>query len=234
MSEILDALETIVIESPADLIVRQIRELIRTGRLRPGDKLPSEAALQEKFQVKRTVVREALKRLEFYGILKTIPQSGTIVSSLGPQALEGLLSNILRLERDDYESLIDTRMVLEGRAAALVAEKGSKKFLEEIESCKELYESKAKSGDRGLHADIALHLKIAEATQSSVLNSLISILSPDILSMFAKLSKTCENRLNETIVEHNRIIEAIRDKDPQRAEAAMRDHILKGYQSSGG
>ena len=232
MSEILDQLETIVVESPVDLIIRQIRELIKDGRLEPGDRLPSEASMQEKFQVKRGVVREALKKLEFYGILKTIPQSGTIVANLGPQTLEGLLTNFLKLERSDYESLIDTRMVLESHAAALAAERADDRMLEELRELERRYEVKATTGNRGLDEDIIFHLKIAEAAGSSVLRSLLAMITPDILSMFHELSRTSHERLEATIAEHRQILEAIRGHDPKEAKKAMWDHITKGYEAS--
>ena len=232
MNKLLDEFETIVIENPSDIIIRQIRELIKEGRLQPGDKLPSEAALQKKFQVNRGVVRDALKKLEFYGILKTIPQSGTVIGNLGPQALEGLLTNILKLEKSDYESLSDTRMVLEGHAAALAATRANEQIFEELKILEQNYEKKTQVGDRGLSADICFHLKIAEAAKSSVLNSLITMISPDILSMFHKLNKTSNERLQRTIDEHKEILQAIMEKNPNKAEKAMRQHITNGYNAS--
>lgn len=232
MSEILEEFETITIENPSDIIIRQIRKLIEKGRLQPGDKLPSETALSQKFNVKRNVVRDALKKLEFYGILKTIPQSGTIISSLGPQALEGLLSNILNLGKSDYESLYDTRLVLEGHAAALAASRVDDQIIAELEDMTKLFEKKIKHGDRGLQTDICFHLKIAESAKSSVLNSLITLISPDILSMFYELNRTSEERLKNTVEEHKKILEAIKKGNSQDAEKAMREHITQGYESS--
>ena len=232
MDKILDHLKTIVIQDPTDLIIDQIRQLIKDGKLRPGDRLPSEASLQNKFQVKRGVVRDALKKLEFYGILKTIPQSGTIVANLGPQALQGLIANILKLERGDYESLIDTRIVLEGHAAALAAERAGKAILDEIEALERGYEEQAHSGDRGLNADICFHLKIAEAAKSSVLNSLITLMTPDILQMFHELTRTSAERLNTSIEEHRSILEAIQTGRAAAAERLMREHISNGYRYS--
>ena len=69
--------------TPADKIIKQIRNLITSGQLNPGDKLPSERKLAEKFGVGRTSVRDAIRKLEFYGILKTLPQSGTVVTGIG-------------------------------------------------------------------------------------------------------------------------------------------------------
>ena len=80
--------QEIRIESPVDKIIRQIRELITSGQLNPGDKLPPERKLAERLGVGRSNVRDAIKKLEFYGILKTVPQSGTIVAGMGITALE--------------------------------------------------------------------------------------------------------------------------------------------------
>ena len=78
-------------------IISQIRDLINFKNLEPGDKLPSERMLSEKFGVSRSNVREAIQRLEFYGLLKSIPQSGTFVANIGVIALNGMIEDILRL-----------------------------------------------------------------------------------------------------------------------------------------
>ena len=110
--ELLNTFKEIVIEKPGDKIIKQIQELISSGQLKPGDKLPSERMLSEKFGVGRTYVRDAIRKLEFYGILKTLPQSGTVVAGLGITALEGLISDVLQLQGNDFHSLIETRVLL--------------------------------------------------------------------------------------------------------------------------
>ena len=80
MKDVLSNFTEIEVEKPVDKIIRQIRELISSGQLRPGDKLPSERQLSERFGLGRTNVRDAIHKLEFYGILKTLPQSGTFVA----------------------------------------------------------------------------------------------------------------------------------------------------------
>ena len=64
-------------------IISQIRELINFKNLEPGDKLPSERMLSDKFGVTRSHIREAIHELEFYGLLKSMPQSGTFVANIG-------------------------------------------------------------------------------------------------------------------------------------------------------
>ena len=77
--DIFQQITTIQVESPAEKIILQIKELINSNQLKPGDRLPSERLLSEKFGVGRSYVREAILKLEFYGLLKTSPQSGTYV-----------------------------------------------------------------------------------------------------------------------------------------------------------
>ena len=79
----LENFQKIIVEKPVDKIINQIRTLIISGELKPGDKLPPERRLAEKFGVSRGPVREAIQKLEFYGILKTQPQSGTLVAGIG-------------------------------------------------------------------------------------------------------------------------------------------------------
>lgn len=88
-------------KKPADILIQQIKDLISSGILRAEDRLLSERVLVEHFGVGRGHIREAVKNLEFYRILKAIPQNGTSVANLGVKAREGLISNILTLEKED-------------------------------------------------------------------------------------------------------------------------------------
>ena len=86
-------------------IIAKIRDLINYKNLEPGDKLPSERMLSDKFEVSRSNVRDAIQKLEFYGLLKSIPQSGTFVANIGVVAMNGMIEDILRLESPDFKSL---------------------------------------------------------------------------------------------------------------------------------
>mgnify|MGYP002283134132 CR=1 FL=1 len=89
--------------------------------MEPGDKLPSERMMSEKFETSRSNVREAIQKLEFYGLLKSIPQSGTFVANIGVIALNGMIDDILRLEDPDFKSLVETRILLELKTSKLAA-----------------------------------------------------------------------------------------------------------------
>jgi GntR family transcriptional repressor for pyruvate dehydrogenase complex len=94
-SNIIETFTAIKVETPVDKIIRQLRQLISTGQLKPGDKLPAERILAERFGVGRGYVREAILKLEFYGLLKTTPQSGTYVAGLSIKILETLLGDVI-------------------------------------------------------------------------------------------------------------------------------------------
>lgn len=230
MSEGLAALKhfhAIEVRKPSDIIINQIRDLIKTGILKPGDKLPSERSLSERLGIGRGYVREAIQKLEFYGILETLPQKGTLVSSLGVKALEGLISNVLHLEKEDFASLMETRALLETHAARLAALRRTDEEYSELMEILEGFRRQVDSGNPGLEEDLLFHLKIAEICRNSVLMSLISLITPDILKV-SRENNTCDNaRFRAALLEHQDVLDAVRDRDGERAARAMEFHMTK-------
>jgi len=221
----LDLFQEIAVEKPADLIIKQIRRLISSGHLQPGMRLPSERVLSERFGVGRGHIRDAIKKLEFYGILKTEPQIGTIVASLGVKALEGLISNILATETRDFESLMEVRALLEVHAARLAAQRANDREIEEIFIAYEDFRKQVEQGNFGLEEDHLFHLKIAEESKNTVLRSLIGLITPDIITMSRKHQDMRAERFQTTLQEHEQILEGIRSRDPELASRAMSKHM---------
>lgn len=221
----IDLFSQIEPQKPSALIIRQVRDLISRGDLTPGDRLPSERHLAERMGIGRGHVREALQRLEFYGILKTYPQRGTFVANIGVRALEGLLANVIDLEKEDFESLIDTRMVLEEHAARLAAQRRTEEDLADLERAHHEFKSLVSFGQDGLEEDLVFHLKIAESSRSSVLRSLISLITPDII-LWSRTLHTCDRgRSEEALEEHRAILDSIRRQAPGDAAEAMKVHM---------
>ena len=215
----------IVVETPADIIIRQIRELISSGQLKAGDRLPSERMMSERFGVGRTYVRDAIRKLEFYGILKTLPQSGTVVSGLGVTALEGLITDVLQLNGSDFKSLVETRVVLEINSAFYAATRRTEDDLIGIKKALAAYESAALNGRPSVEEDLMFHLKIVEATKNSVLMSLMMIVTPDILTFFTE-NKVCSgNRPISALKEHHEILKHIENGDAEQAKESMKAHL---------
>jgi GntR family transcriptional repressor for pyruvate dehydrogenase complex len=221
----LENFDTIKIESPVDKIIRQIRSLITSGQIKPGDKLPPERKLAEKLGVSRSLVRDAIRKLEFYGILKTLPQSGTVVSGMGITALEGLITDVLQLEGSDFASLIETRVLLETNAAILAARRRDESDITAIKKALDAYEAKVKEGVPAVEEDLLFHLQIAEASKNSVLKSLMLIITPDIVNSFIKLDVCKDGRFYRALDEHKIIVDYIINQEPEKAAEAMQSHL---------
>ncbi|AXT50463.1 FadR family transcriptional regulator [Aquimarina sp. BL5] len=225
--------ETDVISNPKkgseEIIISKIRELIVSKQLEPGDKLPAERILAEKLGVSRNQLRQAIQRLEFYGLVKKFPQSGTRVSNIGVTALNGMMTDILQLQEPDFKSLVETRLILETNAVRLAATRRSDEHLRQIQAAHEAYSEKAINGLNAVEEDLMFHLKLSEASGNSVINSLMLVITPEIITRFVA-NKVCNKDENHLLIkEHQSIIDAIVDKDPDRAVAKLEEHFKDLY-----
>ena len=128
-------------------IIQKLKELITSKKLKPGDRLPSERKLSEEFGVSRGNVREVIQKLEFYGLLKTLPQSGTFVANLGVPALSGMITDILQLKKPDFKSLVESRIMLEMQVVALASDRRTEEQLKNIEDALIAYRIKVESNE---------------------------------------------------------------------------------------
>lgn len=222
--DMLSTFREISIEKPVDVIIRQIKELLVSGALQPGDKLPPERKLSEQLGVGRTHVREALRRLEFYGILRTRPQSGTFVASIGINALENLISDVLQIEAPSFVSLVETRVLLEVASVELACERRTEEDIAKLEQSLESYLDRARLGVKAVEEDLMFHLAIADASKNRALKSLLLIIIPDIIANYS-LFKVCDTVTNKALGEHQALFESIKDGDGPRAAAIMKEHL---------
>jgi len=211
-------------------IISKIRDLMNFKNLEPGDKLPSERMLSEKFGVSRSNVREAIQKLEFYGILKSKPQSGTFVADIGQVAMNGMLEDILRLEDPDFKSLVETRILLELKTVRLAARRRTEEDLVKIKEALEAYSKKVENGEDAVQEDLLFHLAIAKASGNSTMNTLMLIITPEIITNFEKYHVCDKNMAFIGIGEHREIYEAIKAQDPQLAKEKMKVHFKMLYQ----
>lgn len=222
---LLNNFEEIVYTKPSDIIINQIKNLIASGQLKPGERLPSERKLSEKLMVSRSAVRDAIKKLEFYGILKTHPQSGTIVAGMGTTALQGLISDILNVDGSDFKSLVETRVILEINSAQLAAERRTEDNITKIQYALDQYHNKLKRGEPTVEEDLRFHLEISEASHNPVLKSLMMVIIPDIISNFIKYDVCGDDVKNLRYKEHQTILNHIINKEPEKVAIAMQNHL---------
>lgn len=223
--ELLENFKAIEVETPVDKIIRQIRGLIVAGYLKPGDKLPSERKLSEKLGVGRTYIRDAIKKLEFLGILNTLPQSGVVINGVDIAAMEGLLSNVMKIEKPDFHSLVETRVMMEEFSVQQAAMRRTKEDLVKMEFALDAYEKKISKGLQAENEDFNFHLKIAEAGHNSVIKTMMLIILPDILSIYRREKVCGAERYARTIEEHHAILNSIRNQDEHSALKNMTLHL---------
>ena len=211
-------------------IISKIRDLINYKNLEPGDKLPSERMLSEKFEVSRNNIREAIQKLEFYGLLESIPQSGTFVANIGVIALNGMIEDILRLEDPDFKSLVETRILLELKTVRLAALRRTEEDLEHLKETLDAYSEKALKGEDAVQEDLLFHLAIAKASGNSTMNTFMLTITPEIITNFEKYHVCDKNQAVIGIQEHTDIYEAIKAQDPKLAKEKMKIHFKILYQ----
>lgn len=225
-------IETIALQENQNVlnkVIDEIRGLINYRNLEPGDKLPSERMMSEKLKVSRSTLREAIHKLEFYGLLKSIPQSGTFVANIGIIALNGMIDDILRLEEPSFKSLVETRILLELKTCRLAALRRTEQDLFEIQLALEAYSTKVINGEDAVQEDLLFHLAIAKASGNSTINTFMLTITPEIITNFEKYHVCHTSLFQLGIEEHQKIYEAIRDKNPQLAKERMKTHFKELY-----
>ena len=211
-------------------IIYKIKELINYKNLEPGDKLPSERMMSEKFEVTRGSIREAIQLLEFYGLLKSIPQSGTFVANIGVIAMNGMIDDILQLKGADFKSLVETRILLELKSVRLAAIRRTEDELEHIENTLNAFAEKVLKGEDAVQEDLLFHLAIANASGNSTLNTFMLKITPEIITNFEKYHVCDDDQAQKGIREHKDIYEAIKEQDPKKAKEKMKKHFEALYQ----
>lgn len=211
-------------------IIAKIKDLIQFKNLEPGDKLPSERMLSEKFEVSRSNLREAIQKLEFYGILKSIPQSGTFIANIGRVAMNGMLEDILNLEDPDFKSLVETRILLELKTVQLACNRRTEEDLSKIRETLDAFKEKVLNKQDAVEEDLLFHLAIANASKNIVMNNFMLVITPEIITNFEKYHVCDSNDSMHRIDEHEAIYEAIKNRDPEKAKEMMKVHFKDLYQ----
>ena len=218
------------IQSTKKMIISSLKDLINFKNLEPGDKLPSERMLSEKFNVSRGNLRDALQTLEYYGLVKSIPQSGTFVADIGIIALNGMIDDILSLPAPSFKELVEARIFLELKGVKLAAIRRTTDDLVRMENAFTAYSDQVIAGEDAVQEDLLFHLAIAKASHNSTMNTFMLIITPEIITNFEKYHVCDKGLVQEAIKEHQEIYEAILNQDPKLAKQKMKDHFNVLYQ----
>ena len=205
-------------------VVSQIHELIKEGKFKAGDQLPSERELAETFRVSRTSVREALRALETEGLIISRTGMGNFIADLPVESLVAPLAKLLIEEKTALADIFELRKLIEPHIAALAAERATKKDIERMKGILEKQREAVNRGETGVEADAQLHFAISQATQNQALEKLVSGLM-EILSHSREESLQTADRRRASIESHRKIVSAIEQHDQARAQDVMVHHI---------
>jgi GntR family transcriptional repressor for pyruvate dehydrogenase complex len=213
-------------------LVDALGDRIREGRLAAGDKLPTEAAIMAEFGVSRTVVREAISKLQASGLVATRHGVGTFVVGLGDAAPFRIAPEQFATLRDVI-AVLELRIGIETEAASLAAVRRTSDNLKTMRAALDAFAAATEAGRDAVGPDYQFHLEIARATQNTHFAELMATLGTMIIPR-ARLeasetpAATSEERrgyLRRVNGEHESIYDAIANQDAEAARAAMRTHL---------
>jgi DNA-binding FadR family transcriptional regulator len=212
-----------------EIILEQIKEFMIRGHLNPGDKLPTEMELAEKFEVSRTSVREALSALSLTGVLEIRQGEGIYVKKSPSNAIIEPLSFIFLLEKDQLQNILEVRKALEIEAADLAAQRRDEEDLNSMRTLMEEMEKDLPEAKNSENTDLAFHLALAKASKNPLLDRLMNTVQETIsqtlhVTRALWLHSGSTERLFE---EHKEIYLAIAAKDNITARQFMYEHLIK-------
>lgn len=208
-------------------IVDQIQQQILSGALKPGDQIPAERDLAERFGVSRTAVREAIKSLTEKGLIEVFVGRGTFVTNLSPDRVVESMTILLRNEPHNVASLQEARELLEVPTARLAATRRSDAHVARLRAIQAELEEEHSVSPRLVDGDTEFHVEMARATGNPVL----VLLSQTIHALLRteRLYRDDFNgngSLSTAFADHRELVDAIEDGDADRAAHAMVGHLV--------
>ena len=205
-------------------IVDQIQQQILSGALTPGDQIPAERDLADRFGVSRTAVREAIKSLTEKGLIEVFVGRGTFVTNLSPDRVVESMTLLLRNERDNVANLQEARQLLEVPTARLAAERRTDANVARLRAISAELELERSLSPRLVDGDTEFHVEVARSTGNPVL-VLLSQTIVELLRTERLGHGDFDDALPTAFASHRAIVDAIADRDGDRAAQAMNEHL---------
>lgn len=213
-------------------IVEQIEESILKGALKPGDQLPAERELAVRFGVSRTAVREAIKALHQKGLVEAYSGRGTFITDGTSRAIQQSLDLMIKIGQPDNSiHLEEVREILEPEIAALAATRIEESQVALMREAILVMDRQRQDPDAYIEADLDFHLSLAEAASNplilSLIDSIVGLLREQRLRIFEVAGGPDRGQ-----VHHRSILQAIEQRDPAKARAAMKAHLRQVREDS--
>jgi len=212
-------------------IVQQIEESILNGTLKPGDQLPPERELALRFGVSRTAVREAVRTLHQRGLVEAYSGRGTFVTNGTSQAIRSSLDLMMKIQPAGPAPLVEVREILEPEIAALAAIRWDEAHLVMMREAIAVMDRERSDGEAFIEADLDFHLALAEAAGNPLILSLIDSIGGQLREQRMRIFYV-EGGPERGQFHHKRILEAVEQRDPERAREAMRTHLQQVREDS--
>jgi GntR family transcriptional regulator, transcriptional repressor for pyruvate dehydrogenase complex len=217
-------------------IVSRIRDAIHNGSLQPGDRLPPERELAERFGVSRVTVRDALRTLEVLGLVEVRVGAGggPFVRVPGAEVVGQGITNLLMTSTVRPDEVAEARLLLELGTVGLATARATDEDLKALRASIEDARARLRAGT--YESDIAgsWHLLMAEVTKNTAVRLLMeSIRGPLSMSSVRQRGSADKSAHELTLDEHDAILEAIEARDGARAQGLMATHLLRDRKSPG-
>jgi GntR family transcriptional repressor for pyruvate dehydrogenase complex len=220
MKPILKAIKRIKI---SEEIVQQIQDLIKSSKLLPGDFLPSEREMTHMLGVSRPPLREALKKLEAQGFIEIDSRGKNRVRSITDVIVPDTLAEAMAEDVNFVIQLLDLRKLIESWAASKASVSATKEEIEELEKAYKAMEEDFQGDGLGVDSDARFHMILYKCTHNSILSHLMANLF-DLLWRSQKLAREIilreKQNKEKLLAQHLDILEAVRNRDPEKAEDA--------------
>lgn len=206
-----------------ELVIEQIKDIVKEGELKTGDKLPSERDLSEKLQVSRASVREALKSLQMLGLIQTKHGGGNFINENFENSLLEPLSIVFLLLGGKRSDVLELRKIIEPETAALAAKNITVEQLHEI---KKISEELNSTSDIELSAslDKMFHYKIAQASGNQLISTIMFSIS-SLIEKYIENSKFHVSNKELVLTQHEKIFKALETHNADKAADAVKKHL---------
>lgn len=215
-------------------IIERIGDAIRSGELSPGDRLPPERELAERFGVSRVSVRDALRSLEAVGLIevKVGAGGGPVVRAPGAEIVRESLTNLLLTSTLSPVDIAEARLLLDFGTVALAATRATEEDLDDLARMLDDARRHFEDGTYTSEMSGRWHLRLAEAAHNPAVTLLVAAVRGSMSMSVVRLSSQRPGDWNRTSIEkHEEILRALRDRDTIRAQSLMAAHLLSNHRS---
>ncbi len=219
--------QTVRVNRASHDIVEQIKDSIFSGKLSPGDRLPSEKELVTQFGLSRITIRDALRVLESRGLIsiKVGAGGGAFVTQPTDEPMTQVFQDMIRLQRVGAKELVEARLVIETSIVTFAADRATQKDLDKMRlAIAQARTAQANGEQRFTPYSVDFHMALAQAAKNRVLLFTVNSFRTPFYETLDKL--TPDDRMaRRAIDDHQSILDAIVERDAEKARRIMREHL---------